>query len=353
MGLFWVHLFPMLGGGPLTHLRRRVVLKSVLAAALLIVLASCGLVLGGRSAGGAAAVGELGYAACIATRVSPEAWIRQPTGSAPGSEPGPMWTAPAILEQGMMIKPGARVTTGPRGRVLLVFADGSTTTIEPGSDLVIGPRILQSASVAGSIVESGDGQLLRLAPPQIRLIIGRIWLEIARRIDSGPSFEVETPFSTVSVRGTAFGVEVDEEETTYVYVESGQVVVESESGSLAVDPGQSAVAQKGKRPEAVPEPRPGGKPLWKETGVGKPGNGPQDKERPLKKTRPGGKDEEAEGERDEDLHEDLDEDNEGNEDNEDDQDEKGGHGDDGRRPHDETGTHRCEDSRRSRRLSSS
>ncbi len=234
MGLFWVHLFPMLGGGPLTHLRRRVVLKSVLAAALLIVLASCSLVLGGRSAGGAAAVGELGYAACIATRVSPEAWIRQPTGSAPGFGPGPMWTAPAILEQGMMIKPGARVTTGPRGRVLLVFADGSTTTIEPGSDLVIGPRILQSASVAGSIVESGDGQLLRLAPPQIRLIIGRIWLEIARCIDSGPSFEVETPFSTVSVRGTAFGVEVDEEETTYVYVESGQVVVESESGSDSI-----------------------------------------------------------------------------------------------------------------------
>ncbi|HBK59387.1 MAG TPA: hypothetical protein DDZ84_01160 [Firmicutes bacterium] len=284
-------------------------LKGVLAAVLFTMLASRGLGLVGRCAGGsgagtdadadgAAAIGELGYAACITMRVFPEAWICQPTGSMPGSEPGSGWTAPAILEQGMMIRPGARVTTGPRGRVLLVFADGSTVTIESSSDLVIGPRSLQLAPVAGSICEPGGGQLLRLVPPQIRLIIGGIWLEIARRIDSGPSFEVETPSSTVSVRGTAFCVEVDDEETTYVYVESGQVMVESESGTLTVDPGQSAVAQKGKCPEAAPEPRPRGKPSWVETGNGKPGddkpgNGPKDKERPLKKTGRDGKDEEG------------------------------------------------------------
>jgi len=208
----------------------------------------------------------------------------------------------------MMIMPGARVTTGSRGQVLLAFADGSTATIGPNSDLAIGPWSLQPYPAAGSIVESGGSKLLRLAPPQIRLLIGRIWLEIARRIDSGPSFEIETPSSTVSVRGTVFAVEVDEEETTYVYVESGQVEVASESGSLVIDPGQSAVAQKGKRPEAAPGPRPGGMPSWKETGVGKPGNGPKDKEDPRNKTRPGRDNDEAEEDRDEDRDEDVDDD---------------------------------------------
>lgn len=282
--------------------------SSVTTALLLAVLVLCGPGLGGGRADDSGVVaGEPGYAACIATRVFREAWVREPTGSAPKSGLGPGWSVPIILEQGMMIKPGARVTTGPCGRVLLSFADGSTATVGPNSDLVIGPRSLQSYTTAGTIVEPGGGKLLRLAPPQIRLIIGRIWLEITRRIDSGPSFEIETPSSTVSVRGTVFAVEVDEEETTYVYVESGQVEVASESGSLVVDPGQSAVAQKGKRPEAAPEPGPGGKPSWKETGVGKPGKGPKDKEDPRNKVRPGRNNEEDEEDRDEDLDDDLDE----------------------------------------------
>ncbi len=284
---------------------------SVIAAVLLTVLALRDPGLGGgRADGSGTGAAALRYAVCTAMRVSREAWMREPIGSAAGSELGQGWSAPTILEQGMMIKPGARVTTGPRGQVLLAFADGSTAAIGPNSDLVIGPRSLQSYPVAGSIAESGGAELLRLAPPQIRLLIGRIWLEITRRIDSGPSFEIETPSSTVSVRGTVFAVEVDEEQTTYVYVESGQVEVAGESGSLLVDPGQSAVAQKGKRPEAAPEPRPGGKPSWKETGVGKPGKGPKDKEDPLTKTRPGWNDEEAGEDRDEDVDDNLDDDDE-------------------------------------------
>jgi hypothetical protein len=236
----------------------------------------------------------------------------------------------AVLEQGMMIRPGARVTTGPHGQVLLVFADGSTATVGPGSDLVIGPRSLQLATASGSIIESDGGGLLRLVPPQIRLTIGNIWLEIDRRIDSGPFFDVETPSSTVSVRGTVFSVEVDEEETTYVYVESGQVVVESELGSLMVDPGQSAVAQKGKRPEVTPEPRPGGMPAWKDTGAGKPGNGPKDREHPVKRTELGIENEENDRKGDEDLDKDLDRD---------DQDEQEGGTGNGRRPADQTLSH--------------
>ena len=343
---FWVRLFRIRGGGPLTHSWRRAITWSALAAVFLAVLVLCGLGLvpgglyanksdagldvssdsgSGAGSGGAGDVGESGYAACIAKQVSPEAWIREPTGLVP--EQG--WTDMAVLEQGMMIRPGARVTTGPHGQVLLVFADGSTATVGPGSDLVIGPRSLQSYPVEGSIVESDGGKLLSLAPPQIRLIIGRIWLEIARRIDSGPSFEIETPSSTVSVRGTVFTVEVDEEQTTYVYVESGQVEVASESGSLVVDSGQSAVAQKGKRPEAAPEPGPGGKPSWKETGVGKPGKGPKDKEDPRNKIRPGRNNEEDEEDRDEDLDDDdnLDDDL----DKDDDDDETGGCRGNGRR----------------------
>jgi len=167
-----------------------------------------------------------GYA-CLVEQVSGVVWWRQPLSSGD--------TTCRRLEAGMMLRPGCQIKTGRTSRALLTLVDGTTVSIGHDTYLVIGPSGLES-------IESGSGDL---AVPQIRMFIGRIWLEVTKRFQLGRGFEVETPSSTVAVRGTAFDVEVDEEGTTYVWVDSGEVVVENAGGSLVVQPGQSGKAKKG------------------------------------------------------------------------------------------------------------
>ncbi|MGI6517188.1 MAG: FecR family protein [Bacillota bacterium] len=192
--------------------------------------------------------------ACLVEQVSGVVWWRQPLASGD--------TTCRRLEAGMMLWPGCQIKTGRTSRALLTLADGTTVSIGHDTYLVIGPSGLES-------IEPGSGDL---AVPQIRMFIGRIWLEVTKRFQLGRGFQVETPSSTVAVRGTAFDVEVDEEGTTYVWVDSGEVVVENEGGSLVVQPGQSGKAKKGLPPEAA-EPareRQTQRPTW----AGQPGKPP-------------------------------------------------------------------------------
>ncbi|MDD2201943.1 MAG: FecR family protein [Firmicutes bacterium] len=206
----------------------------------------------GRGSAGSEDSGR-GYA-CLVEKVSGVVWWRQPRSSGD--------TTCRRLEAGMMLRPGCRIKTGKTSRALLTLVDGTTVSIGHDTYLIIGPAGLES-------VESTSADL---AVPQLRMLIGRIWLEVTKRFQLGWGFEVETPSSTVAVRGTAFDVEVDEEGTTYVWVDSGEVVVENEGGSLVVEPGKSGKAKKGLPPEAA-EPareRQTQRPEW----AGQPGKPP-------------------------------------------------------------------------------
>lgn len=206
----------------------------------------------GRGSVGSEDIGR-GYA-CLVEQVSGVVLWRQPRSSGDSTI--------RRLEEGMMLRPGCRIKTGRTGRALLTLADGTAVSVGQNTDLIVGPAGLEDMRRASA----------QLAVPQIRVVIGRLWLEVTKRFHLGRGFEVETPSSTVAVRGTAFDVEVDEEGTTYVWVDSGEVVVENEGGSLVVQPGQSGKAKKGLPPEAAEDARERQtqRPEW----AGKPGKPP-------------------------------------------------------------------------------
>lgn len=206
----------------------------------------------GRSSAGSED-SQRGYA-CLVEQVSGGVWWKKPRSSGDNRK--------RRLEVGMMLRPGCRIRAGKTGRALLTLGDGTTLSIGHDTGLIIGPAGL----------EGGGKNPDALAVPQIRMFIGRIWLKVTKMFQLGSGFEVETPSSTVAVRGTAFDVEVDEEGTTYVWVDSGEVVVENEDGYIVVEPGRSGKAKKGLPPEAA-EPareRKSERPEW----AGKPGKPP-------------------------------------------------------------------------------
>lgn len=158
--------------------------------------------------------------------------------------------------EGAIIAVGARVTTGANGSITVMLADGTSVSAGPLTDFIVGPSGIGFS--VGRLQSSG------LMAPQIKIFIGSIWLEVTRRLQQGESFEVETPSSTIAVRGTSFRVDVDSARATSVYVESGMVVVLMEQGSVDVGPGQSIETTKMRGPKKTSpgKPKTPGRPPW-------------------------------------------------------------------------------------------
>lgn len=120
---------------------------------------------------------------------------------------------------------GATVRTGPDGRGLLTYPDGSTTELGPGSEL--GVETLERSRRGDLVVE-------------LRQSLGRTWHVVARALSSGSRFVVRTPAATASVRGTTFEVAIAEDGTTTVTAVEGVVRVSSRRAVLEVGAGASA-----------------------------------------------------------------------------------------------------------------
>ena len=116
----------------------------------------------------------------------------------------------AAATDGELLKTGDAIKTGADGRAVLTYFEGSSVTIEPLTQLVI-----DSAS-AGS-----DGNTL-IAMSQV---FGRTWHVVTKLVTSGSKYEVRTPASTASVRGTEFEVNSDAASTTVATTE-GTVVAQ-------------------------------------------------------------------------------------------------------------------------------
>ncbi len=120
--------------------------------------------------------------------------------------------APAL--DGELLASGDVVKSSANGRAVLTFFDGSTLTVETGSIVKV-------------------TTLNRLANGGIQLTIeqslGRTWASVAKLKTPDSKFEIKTPTSTASVRGTAF-------ETVVVQNPDGStsVTYKADDGELAV-----------------------------------------------------------------------------------------------------------------------
>jgi FecR-like protein len=109
---------------------------------------------------------------------------------------------------GEVLAAGDTIRTADGARAVLTYFEGSTVSVEPNSELTI--------ETASSL---SDGSTVVVMQQNI----GRTWHVVTKLITGNSKYEVKTPASTASVRGTAFQVDSDGERTVVTTAE-GTVV---------------------------------------------------------------------------------------------------------------------------------
>lgn len=190
---------------------------------LVVVLVVGGLLFTGVLGGGSAVA-----AGALVSVVSPNMQTQQGDGA----------FASAI--DGETLAPGDRVRTDANGRGFLTFADGSTLAIEQNAEVTV-----------LDATEHADGSFV------IRLeqTVGRTWASIQRFANPNSRFEIRTPTTTASVRGTAFETIVEASGRTTVRSTEGEIVVEAQGVAQTVTPDTEVVVETGGTPSA-PRPAP-------------------------------------------------------------------------------------------------
>jgi len=116
--------------------------------------------------------------------------------------------APWVLNVGDSVQPRQIIITGPDGFAVFQVSDGSTFEVFPNARVVFREN-------TGSWRDLLD------------ILLGRVKVHI-QRLGGQPNYNrVRTPTAVISVRGTIFDVVIeDEDDTTLVSVEEGQVGVQ-------------------------------------------------------------------------------------------------------------------------------
>lgn len=136
--------------------------------------------------------------------------------------------APAL--DGDLLASGDVVRSSAAGRAVLTFFDGSSLTVDPGS--VVKVTTLNK-------LENGGIQLT------IEQTLGRTWASVAKLRTPDSRFEIKTPTSTASVRGTAFETVVAQRPDGTMAVtyrtDEGSVVVTANAGGQTTVTGNTEV----------------------------------------------------------------------------------------------------------------
>lgn len=137
-------------------------------------------------------------------------------------------SSPWALNVGDSVQPAQIIITGADGFAKFQLSDGSTFEVFPNSRTIF----RKSPSNWKDLLD---------------VIIGRVKVHI-QKIGGQPNFnQVHTPTAVISVRGTTFDVSVDDDDTTLVSVEEGEVGVRHAlmpSGEKSLHPGESITVYK-------------------------------------------------------------------------------------------------------------
>jgi hypothetical protein len=152
----------------------------------------------------------------------------------PGSD---IWTD---ADDGMTLEAGARVKTAADSNAMLTFFEGSSVKLEPGTDVQV-ERIVREEGKSTEIV--------------LKQWLGRTWNRVVKKADPGSRYEIQTPSAYALVRGTLFGVNVDEDGSMSVRTFEGLVSVGAQGQEVDVSAGQTTSADVGV-PPAQPSPMP-------------------------------------------------------------------------------------------------
>ncbi|GMQ78873.1 MAG: hypothetical protein BMS9Abin02_1415 [Anaerolineae bacterium] len=153
---------------------------------------------------------------------------------------GDVWQA---VEEGSTFSAGDTIRTEDNSTVVLTYGDGSKTIVEANSEIHI---------VEMSAARNGRNQVTILAQS-----IGRTQHHVNELLGDDSHFEVRTPSALVTVVGTMFTVEVDQQGNTAVWVDEGIVAVSGGGQTVQLVAGESTFVQFGDVPAtatALPSP---------------------------------------------------------------------------------------------------
>jgi hypothetical protein len=119
---------------------------------------------------------------------------------------------------------GALLATSPRGALEVTFADGSRVSMGGASTVVVDQYVYAGPGGAGQ-------QAVRYTKGFFRFVSGRIPKDRVRQ---------ETPTAVIGIRGTVLRLIVDDDGTTTVGVDDGEVSVTSKQTgqSITLTPGE-------------------------------------------------------------------------------------------------------------------
>jgi hypothetical protein len=149
------------------------------------------------------------------------------------SNPGALQVSPG---QVITLKAGDTISVGPGGAAQLRLYDGSSIDISENTEIQITTLDTNQDTYAVGV----------------NLLSGKLLSRVLRLLDVGDSFEIKTPSSTVTVRGTVFTVAVISPQTTYVACEKGVVQVVTDGKITFVKAGEEVFSTSSQPPQIKP-----------------------------------------------------------------------------------------------------
>ena len=134
---------------------------------------------------------------------------------------------------GMELDPGSRIRTADNAHAVLNFIEGTTTKLEPGTDVIIQKLEAIDGTQTDTIV--------------LKQQAGKTWNQVAKASDSC-DFQIQTASADIMVHGTLFAAEVDETGQTTVETTEGRVSVAAENEEVQVPAGKMTVVSSGEAP---------------------------------------------------------------------------------------------------------
>ena len=135
---------------------------------------------------------------------------------------------PAAVQQ--KLEPGNYVRTGDMSNMGLLFRDQTQMRLNQNSQLQI-----------KTVADSDDSN----TKTAVKLNTGRAW---AQTKNVSGKLTMETPTATMSIRGTDWDIEVGDDGKSTLTVLSGYIEFFNDYGSVTVNKGEQAVAERGKPP---------------------------------------------------------------------------------------------------------
>ena len=140
---------------------------------------------------------------------------------------------PISASSGSDLQAGDRVITGPEGRALITFLDGSTVTVEPASEVTV--RVAE--------MDGQDASRLR-----VFIMVGTVWARVAGWLAGRASLTLESNAYSATAHDGLIGAQQQPDGTFVCWTRAGGVEVTGNAGASVaqIQPGQKVTLGPGR-----------------------------------------------------------------------------------------------------------